>query len=231
MLCAYLPFLVLPLYTAVEKLDWSIAEAAADLGADRVARLPPRDPAAGRARDGRRDHPRLHPGDRPVRGAGPARRRQDGDARQRHPAAVRRVSRDWPFGSAIAFVGMAVVMLGLWLQSRYAAGEAATRGCCEARLAAALARRAAFLYVFLYAPIAVVIVYSFNASRYGGPWRGFTTAVVPGDSCRTPTSSTRRRTPSSWRVVEHGHRHRPRHDARATACRATASRARSSSPS
>jgi spermidine/putrescine transport system permease protein len=30
------------------------------------------------------------------------------------------------------------------------------------------------LYVFLYAPIVVVIVYSFNAARYGGPWRGFT---------------------------------------------------------
>ena len=32
------------------------------------------------------------------------------------------------------------------------------------------------LYVFLYAPIVVVIVYSFNASLYGGPCRGFTTA-------------------------------------------------------
>jgi len=31
------------------------------------------------------------------------------------------------------------------------------------------------LYVFLYAPIVVVIVYSFNAARHGGPWRGFTT--------------------------------------------------------
>lgn len=30
------------------------------------------------------------------------------------------------------------------------------------------------LYVFLYAPIAVVIVYSFNSARFGGPWRGFT---------------------------------------------------------
>jgi len=30
------------------------------------------------------------------------------------------------------------------------------------------------LYLFLYAPIAVVVVYSFNAARYGGPWRGFT---------------------------------------------------------
>jgi len=34
---------------------------------------------------------------------------------------------------------------------------------------------AAFLYLFLYTPIAVVIVYSFNAARRGGPWRGFTT--------------------------------------------------------
>ncbi len=30
------------------------------------------------------------------------------------------------------------------------------------------------LYAFLYAPIAVVIVFSFNAARYGGPWQGFT---------------------------------------------------------
>ena len=29
----------------------------------------------------------------------------------------------------------------------------------------------AFLYIFLYAPIVVVIVYSFNASRYGAPRR------------------------------------------------------------
>ena len=31
-------------------------------------------------------------------------------------------SRDWPFGSAIAFVGMGVVMLGLWVYAR-CAGE------------------------------------------------------------------------------------------------------------
>src|SRR5271170_4263580 len=32
-----------------------------------------------------------------------------------------------------------------------------------------------FLYLFLYAPIAVVIVFSFNAAKHGGPWTGFTT--------------------------------------------------------
>ncbi len=33
---------------------------------------------------------------------------------------------------------------------------------------------AAVLFVFLYAPIAVVMVYSFNSARHGGPWAGFT---------------------------------------------------------
>ncbi len=38
-----------------------------------------------------------------------------------------------------------------------------------------LCLNAVVLYVFLYAPIVVVIVYSFNSARRGGPWRGFTT--------------------------------------------------------
>lgn len=33
---------------------------------------------------------------------------------------------------------------------------------------------ASVLYVFIYAPIAVVIVYSFNAARFGAGWEGFT---------------------------------------------------------
>jgi spermidine/putrescine transport system permease protein len=31
------------------------------------------------------------------------------------------------------------------------------------------------LFVFLYSPIVVVVVYSFNAAKVGGPWAGFTT--------------------------------------------------------
>jgi len=34
---------------------------------------------------------------------------------------------------------------------------------------------ATVLYLFLYAPIAVVVVYSFNAARFGAGWKGFTT--------------------------------------------------------
>ncbi len=39
----------------------------------------------------------------------------------------------------------------------------------------ALTLSATALYLFLYAPIAVVIVYSFNAARFGATWTGFTT--------------------------------------------------------
>ena len=121
MLCAYLPFLVLPLYTAVEKIDWAIAEAAADLGADgpRVflhAVLPQVLPGmvAGIVlvfipATGQFVIPDLLGGAKTVM-LGNAIQQQFGP------------SRDWPFGSAIAFVGMAVVMLGLWLQTR-AAGD------------------------------------------------------------------------------------------------------------
>lgn len=118
MLCAYLPFLVLPLYTAVEKLDWSIAEAAADLGADRIrvfrhAILPQLTPGmvAGIIlvfipATGQFVVPDLLGGAKTVM-LGNAIQQQFGP------------SRDWPFGSAIAFVGMSVVLLGLLMQSRY----------------------------------------------------------------------------------------------------------------
>ena len=43
------------------------------------------------------------------------------------------------------------------------------------RLSWPLGISAALLYLFLYAPIGVVIVYSFNAAKHGGPWTGFST--------------------------------------------------------
>ncbi len=119
MLCAYLPFLVLPLYTAVEKIDWSIAEAAADLGADRWrvfrhAVLPQVVPGmvAGIIlvfvpATGQFVVPDLLGGAKTVM-LGNAIQQQFGP------------SRDWPFGSAIAFAGMGVVLLGLWAYSRVA---------------------------------------------------------------------------------------------------------------
>ena len=119
MVCAYLPFMVLPLYTAVEKIDWSIAEAAADLGANgprvfRHAILPQVAPglAAGIIlvfipAMGQFVIPDLLGGAKTV---------MLGNAIQQQFGA----SRDWPFGSAIAFLGMGVVMTGLWAYARIA---------------------------------------------------------------------------------------------------------------
>ncbi len=48
------------------------------------------------------------------------------------------------------------------------------------RARAPLGLAAGLIYLFLYTPIAVVIVYSFNASKRGGPWGGFTTEWYGG---------------------------------------------------
>lgn len=119
MVCDYLPFLVLPLYSSVEKLDWSLAEAAADLGANRMqvfrhAILPQIMPGlvAGIIlvfipATGQFVIPDLLGGGK-VDMVGNLISRQFG------------VSRDWPFGSAVAIWAMAIVMAGLWLYARQA---------------------------------------------------------------------------------------------------------------
>ncbi|HMO04139.1 MAG TPA: ABC transporter permease [Kiritimatiellia bacterium] len=42
------------------------------------------------------------------------------------------------------------------------------------KLSPTLWMTAGFMYIFMYAPIVVVIIFSFNDARYGGPWQGFT---------------------------------------------------------
>lgn len=111
-LCDYLPYLVLPLYTSVEKIDWSIVEAAMDLGAGRIkafyyAVLPQIVPglAAGVIlvfvpATGQFVVPDLLGGAKTVM-LGGAIAQQFGS------------SRDWPFGSAIAMSGIVFLMLAL----------------------------------------------------------------------------------------------------------------------
>lgn len=43
------------------------------------------------------------------------------------------------------------------------------------RLRAVLPALSTLLYVFLYAPLAVVVLHSFNRAKHGGAWQGFTT--------------------------------------------------------
>ncbi len=108
----YLPFMVLPLYAAMERLDRSLVEAAADLY------------APGWSRFRRVILPLTKPGVIagcllvfvPAVGAfitpdllGGARTMMVGTLIQHEYLVVR----DWPFGSAVSFVLMAVVLLGV----------------------------------------------------------------------------------------------------------------------
>jgi spermidine/putrescine transport system permease protein len=117
MVCDFLPFLVLPLYASAEKLDWSIVEAAMDLGAGgwqvlRHAILP-------------QVMPGLMAGVLlvfiPAMGQfvvpdllGGAKVMLLGNAIQLEFGS----SQDWPFGSAITVLAMVWVMLGLWYYAR-----------------------------------------------------------------------------------------------------------------
>ena len=120
MLCDFLPFMALPLYASMEKLDWNIVEAAMDLGAS-----PPQ--ALWHA-----VLPQVRPGliagvvlvFLPATGQfvipdllGGAKTVLLGNAIQQQFGP----GRDWPFGSAIAVAALVLVMAGLWIQARFAA--------------------------------------------------------------------------------------------------------------
>ena len=117
MVCDYLPFMTLPLYASVEKLDWTLAEAAMDLGAHRWnvfrhAILPQIKPGllAGFVlvflpATGQFVIPDLLGGAKTVL-IGNVIQQQFGSAG------------DWPFGAAIAVVSLIFVMLGVWLVGR-----------------------------------------------------------------------------------------------------------------
>ena len=122
MVCDFLPFMVLPLYASVEKIDWTLAEAAMDLGANRAqvfrhALLPQISPGliAGvllvfLPATGQFVIPDLLGGAKTVM-LGNAIQQQFGQ------------SRDWPFGAAIAFVALGLVVVGLWFYARKAGKE------------------------------------------------------------------------------------------------------------
>jgi spermidine/putrescine transport system permease protein len=117
MVCDFLPFMVLPLYTSVEKIDWTLAEAASDLGANRFQTF---------------RHsllPQIILGliagfilvSLPAMGQfvipdllGGAKTTMLGNAIQQQFGQ----SRDWPFGAAIAMAALALVLVGLWIHGR-----------------------------------------------------------------------------------------------------------------
>ena len=86
----YLPFMILPLYTNLVKLDGALLEASADLGARPWQHLPLDHPAALDARRHRRLDAGVHPGHRRVRHPLAARRPRHADDRPRPVGRVLR---------------------------------------------------------------------------------------------------------------------------------------------
>lgn len=122
LLYGYLPFMVLPLYTTLEKLDWSLLEAAADLGAGRWQSLT------------RILIPLTLPGITagciivfiPSLGAyvtpdlmGGAKVALLGNLLQQQFMTVR----DWPFGSAIGFILMTIMLIATLFYFRISQSE------------------------------------------------------------------------------------------------------------
>lgn len=122
LVCDYLPFLVLPLYASVEKIDWALPEAARDLGASgwnvfRHAVLPQIRPGIATGAMlvfvpavGQFVIPDL---------LGGAKTSLLGNVIQQQFGA----SQNWPFGSALATIAMLIVMLALWLNARASRGK------------------------------------------------------------------------------------------------------------
>jgi spermidine/putrescine transport system permease protein len=117
MACDYLPFMVLPLYASVEKLDWTLVEAARDLGAN------------ARAAFRHAILPQIKPGMiaglllvfLPAMGQfvipdllGGAKTALLGNALQQQFGP----GLDWPFGAAIAVASLIIVLFGFWLFER-----------------------------------------------------------------------------------------------------------------
>ncbi len=115
--CDYLPYLVLPLYASVEKIDWSIVEAATDLGAKKFAAF---------------RHailPQIIPGLAtgitlvfiPASAQfvvpdllGAAKTSLLGNVLAQQFGS----SRDWPFGAAVAVSSIILLMVGVYLYNR-----------------------------------------------------------------------------------------------------------------
>ena len=165
----YLPLMVLPLYAALERIDWSLVEAAQDLGdtplrSFRRVTLPLAVPGViagsllvfipltgeylipailGGQQDvvrGLADRAAVHRGERLALRVGDRMRRDRGDdGRAARRSRCSRTGTRQP---------VARRLLGGW---------------------------AALVFVFLYAPIVVVIVYAFNGGRETLVWDGFST--------------------------------------------------------
>ena len=171
----YLPFMVLPLYATLEKMDETLLEAAADLGCPRwkafwLVTVPLALPGVDR-----RLAPLLHPDRRRVRHPRSARRlRRDDDRAD----AVARVLQQPRLAGRLGGRGRAAGAPGRAARDLPASAGAAAgtrRLTCAAASRSSTSPSVALGLAFLYLPIVILVIYSFNASRLVTVWGGWST--------------------------------------------------------
>ena len=97
-------------------------------------------------------------------------------------------NRDWPMASAVAIALLVLLVAPMLLLQR--AGAPAGGGVMTGRAVSSPSVLALGL-AFLYVPIALVVVYSFNASRLVTVWAGFSHTLVRGARRTTRRCSAR----------------------------------------
>ena len=172
---SYLPFMILPLYAALEKMDYSLVEAAQDLGCRPLGAFWKITFPLSLARRRCRLPAGVHPGGRRVRHPRPARRLADPDDRQhpvervlrqpglagvvgrrRHPAAAPGgADHDFPASPGPRPGSGALAMQSSWSRFNIAA--------------------IVMGFAFLYLPIVLLVIFSFNESKLVTVWAGFST--------------------------------------------------------
>ena len=175
---SYLPFMILPLYATLEKLDDTLLEAAADLGAQTGQGVPGGHPAAVDARHRRRFAAGVHPGGGRVRHPVAAGRTEHADDRRR---AVERVLRQPRLAGGVGGGDSAAAVPG---RADHAVpvlpGKATGGRKAMMRRSGFVLTMLAFGYAFLYVPIILLIIYSFNESRLVTVWGGWSTKWYVG---------------------------------------------------
>ena len=184
---AYLPFMVLPIYTSLEKIDWRLFEAALDLGATRWVTLR------------RIVIPLAMPGIVagcllvfvPALGAyyipellGGGKQMMIGSLIQ----AQFGTGRNWPFGSALAFALLGLVLLGMLLYARAINANETLHNShlnCKSRPAIRASRPFHFLFsgpaleygagadFSVPAECFLLVASSFNENKVATLWAGF----------------------------------------------------------
>ena len=169
---SYLPFMVLPIYSALEKMDHSLIEAAQDLGCPPVGLLEDHLSAVHAGRD-RRLHAGVHPGGRRVRHPRPARRIADADDRQ---DAVERVLRQSRLAGVLGGGGDPSLAAHR-ADHDLPVGAGARAGAVAMNAAWSRFNIVSIVlgFAFLYLPIVLLVIFSFNESKLVTVWGGFST--------------------------------------------------------